>query len=250
MGDVLGVAAGFAIVLAPAEARAAFAGTQFEDAVRADATHDQYGTGPIGPFGTAAAEVSEVAGLPVRFLLTTGWLVGVVDQHAGAAIGVEGRVELVAQKATDVFLRVGFAADVGQGRVNPEQVGLVFLNQGDNAVLEKIVAREGVLPADDDVGESLAGFRFAEAQAEPDAITHLGQVAVVVLGLDEQGLKRAGRLDAEGVAAQRPEQHELHGERTLADAGRADQQQAATATKIAVAEQFVRVGFGRADQLT
>jgi len=59
---------------------------------------------PVGPLGAAAAQVSEVAGLPVGFLLAAGRFVGVMHEHATATNGVNYRVQLVAQKTANVFL--------------------------------------------------------------------------------------------------------------------------------------------------
>src|SRR5205823_2240735 len=97
---------------------------------------------------------------------------------------------------------------------------------------------------DDDAVFERALLLRTELHSVAHALIHFGEIALVVLRLDEQRTKRALRRDVESRQPKRPQNHELHAERGLADAGLPDDDEGATSAEPAVAENIVRIAGG------
>ena len=62
----------------------------------------------------------------------------------GAVVFVDERVEVIAEEAAHVLLRVRLAADVGERRVDPEQINLVLFEQRRDDLRAKLGRRAAV----------------------------------------------------------------------------------------------------------
>ena len=72
--------------------------------MRTDGTYDQNCTRPVRPLDGTGAEISEVAGSPVRFFGSLGRLVGVMNDHGGAVVLAQERIKTIAKESTHIFL--------------------------------------------------------------------------------------------------------------------------------------------------
>ena len=212
--------------------------------MRAQPPHGHNGPGPVGPLGATAAEVSQIIARPRRLFLTTGRLVGVVNDHRGTLVFVQNRVQPVAEEPADNLLRFHVPADVGKGRIQPKKVHLRGCRNRLDHITEKRLPAQGVAGVNAHVRERLGLLLRRQAEPTDHAVAHLGKIPVVVLGLNEHRTQGPRRAKAETFPAQRPKDHALHGEAGFPDARGAHQEHSPASAKKTVLDELVRVVFG------
>ena len=141
------------------------------------------------------------------------------------------------------LLRVRLAAEIGERRVDPEDVRLVRLEQRRDDLRAKVV-RRCALSSCATSTRSLASRRSRSVKFEPghDALAHLGEVAKIVLAwMMSERSGRAGTMPKQ-VAAHRPAERGLQAEASICRCPSARPRSIAAApAQVAEAEQFVRV---------
>ncbi len=128
----------------------------------------------------------------------------------------EDRIQSIAKKGRRDRRVADIAASICVKRVDADDVGPVLLNEPPQLADEIFAGERFLLDVDDALVHELALF-VGEIQMIADAARHLGEVAVIVLGLNRENARRARRPDAERGFPERPQNVLLDGRARFAD---------------------------------
>ena len=85
-------------------------------------------------------------------------------------------------------------------RIEPDEIGLVMVDEAAESFGESVAGVRGDGANDDlllDAANSFGRFGAGKVHAEPDALEHFGEIAEIVLGLNEE--RGSGRCRRRGV---------------------------------------------------
>jgi hypothetical protein len=170
----------------------------------------QYGdlARPVGQFRGSEPGVGEFHGGEGFAVLALG--LGDVVHPDPCDLGlVEDGLEFVAEEHADLALVAEVAPEVGEERVADDEVEL---GSGD----ESCGVGEECVPGADGFGAEVevllegADVIGGHVESPDDALEGFGEVALIVLGLDDPDAERPHRRDAEEVLAECPADDDLH----------------------------------------
>lgn len=122
---------------------------------------------------------------------------------------VQDGLEFVAKEDTDLALVAEITAEVGEQRIGHDDIELGFVDEPAGVGQELVACADGlgaeveVLLKDSDVAD-------AHVESFDHPAERLGEVTLVVLGLDDADLEWLHRLDAKEVEAEAPADDDLH----------------------------------------
>jgi hypothetical protein len=131
-------------------------------------------------------------------------------------------------------------AEVAEERIGHDDVELGFVDEPAGVGEELIACADGlgaeveVLLKDSDVAD-------AHVESFDHPAERLGEVALVVLGLDDPDLEWLHRLDPEEVEAEAPADDDLHHEAGLPDTGTTADDHGGSAGDPSIADQVIRI---------
>ncbi len=198
----------FQILVNPSDSPSAFGGDELKNVINVGGVDHHDGARPIRDVGRSRACIHPIGAAPVRSVAVHDLGCVVVDD-ARALVFDENRVQSGAEKGSGGLGVVHVGTQVGEKRVNAQDVELVA-GQPSGDVREELVAGEPAFRLVEEIAADLLDLCLSELQSFENAVTHLGEVFGVVLGLDGEDFQRARRTDAEGGQAKAPKDVLLH----------------------------------------
>ena len=156
---------------------------------------------------------------------------------------VQDGLEFVTQEHADLALVRKVTAEVGEQRIGHDDIELGFVDEPAGVGEELVAGADGfgaeveVLLEDSDVAD-------AHVESFDHPAERLGQVSLVVLGLDDSDLEWLHRLDPEEVEAEAPADDDLHHEAGLPDTGTTADDHGGAAGEPTFADEIVGIVVG------
>ncbi len=152
---------------------------------------------------------------------------------------VEDGLELVAKEHADLALIGEITSEVGEEGIGDDEIELGLVDEA-AGVGEELVVGAGGLGAELQVLLELVHLFDGDLLVCHPA-EGLGEIAAIVLGLDDTDLQRFDRSDAEEVEAEAPADDDLHHQTGLTDAGAAADDHRGAASDPSIPDEIVRI---------